>query len=80
MNGSLFLMIMIGVAWLVVWCCVDHSKPSTTWWPFAMRVRDAMTPAPSVTKRTQQAGSQKITQPVQTARQNPNRQWQRFDS
>ena len=38
MLGALFGLIMLGVGWLVIWSCVDHSKPSETWWPFAMRI------------------------------------------
>ena len=37
MLGALFGLIMLGVGWLVIWSCVDHSKPSEIWWPFAMR-------------------------------------------
>jgi hypothetical protein len=37
MNAVLMTSIMIGVAWLVFWVATDHSKPSKTWWPFAMR-------------------------------------------
>lgn len=37
MDALLFLSIMIAVGWVVIWCCVDHSKPSRAWWPFDMR-------------------------------------------
>jgi len=33
MQGALFLAIMIAVAWLVIWVCLDRSNPGT-WWPF----------------------------------------------
>jgi hypothetical protein len=41
MESFVFLLIMIGVGWLVIWCCVDHSKPSEIWWPFDLRSKDA---------------------------------------
>jgi hypothetical protein len=77
MLGALFGLIMLGVGWLVIWSCVDHSKPSETWWPFAMRTRSSVTSAPTETWRRD--GSQGGTQPVQTVRQDPNRRWQRSD-
>ena len=35
---------MLAVAWLVLWCCADHSKPGNSWWPFDMRSRDPVAP------------------------------------
>jgi hypothetical protein len=78
MSGSLFLMIMIGVAWLVAWCCVDHSKPSKTWWPYAMRGVTQATP--KSTGRQRQGNPQTTVQPVRAVRQHPNRRWQRSGS
>jgi hypothetical protein len=40
MESAVFLLIMIGVGWLVIWSCVDHSKPSQIWWPFDLRSMD----------------------------------------
>ncbi len=37
MNAVLFGLIMLGVGWLAIWCCFDHSKQSTIWWPFDIR-------------------------------------------
>jgi len=41
MDEILFLLVMIGVAWVAIWTCVDHSKPSGVWWPFDLRSTDA---------------------------------------
>jgi len=37
MSSILLGLTMIAVAWLVIWTGKDHSRPSKTWWPFAMR-------------------------------------------
>ncbi len=34
MDSTLFLLVMIAVGWLVIWCCVDPAKRSRAWWPF----------------------------------------------
>jgi hypothetical protein len=34
METALFGSVMLAVGWLVLWCCIDHSRPSKTWWPF----------------------------------------------
>lgn len=44
MEPLLFGVTLIGIAWLIAWCCVDYSKPSQTWWPFDMRQRKADVP------------------------------------
>ncbi len=38
METVLFGSVMLAVGWLVLWCCVDHSRPSKTWWPFDFRL------------------------------------------
>jgi hypothetical protein len=40
MDSILFLMVMIAMGWVIIWYCADHSKPSRTWWPFAIREND----------------------------------------
>ena len=37
MSGILLGLTLIAVAWLSIWSVKDHSRPSKTWWPFAMR-------------------------------------------
>jgi hypothetical protein len=37
MSSYLLGMTLLAVAWLVLWVGKDHSRPSKTWWPFAMR-------------------------------------------
>jgi hypothetical protein len=37
MNAILLGASMLAVAWLVIWTGKDHSRPSRTWWLFAMR-------------------------------------------
>jgi hypothetical protein len=37
MSGVLLGLTLIAVAWLSIWSVKDHSRPSETWWPFAMR-------------------------------------------
>lgn len=37
MSGALLGFTLIAVAWLCIWSVKDHSRPSKTWWPFAMR-------------------------------------------
>ncbi len=66
MEGAIFLLIMLGVGWLVIWCCVDHSKLSRIWWPFDLRSRDMS-----------ETGQQRQKPQVQQARVDPPRPWQR---
>jgi len=40
MNSILLGLTLVGVAWLSIWAVKDHSRPSDTWWPFAMREPD----------------------------------------
>jgi hypothetical protein len=37
MNAILLGSTLVAVAWLAIWSVKDHSRPSKTWWPFAMR-------------------------------------------
>ncbi len=37
MSSYLLGLTLIFVAWLAIWVAKDHSLPSKTWWPFAMR-------------------------------------------
>ena len=37
MSSFLLGLTMIAVIWLVFWSGKDHSRPSKTWWLFAMR-------------------------------------------
>ena len=37
MSSPLLGMIMIAVLWLAFWSVKDHTRPSKTWWLFAMR-------------------------------------------
>jgi hypothetical protein len=37
MNSYLLGLTLIAVAWVSIWAVKDHSRPSKTWWPFAMR-------------------------------------------
>jgi len=37
MSSILLGLTMLAVGWLVIWTGKDHSRPSKTWWPFAMR-------------------------------------------
>jgi hypothetical protein len=71
MLGALFGLIMLGVGWLVIWSCVDHSKPSETWWPFAMR-----TTTGPVTIRADEPPQQIAPW---RASENPSRPWRRSD-
>ena len=36
LESLLFLMVMVTVAWLVLWCVMDRSK-TNWWWPFDYR-------------------------------------------
>lgn len=38
MDSLLFGIVMLAMAWLVLWCCIDHSRPGKTWWPFDYRL------------------------------------------
>jgi hypothetical protein len=40
MNSILLGSTLVAVAWLSVWAVKDHSRPSKTWWLFAMREPD----------------------------------------
>lgn len=37
MSSALLGLTLLAVGWLAIWSVKDHSKPSKTWWPFAMR-------------------------------------------
>jgi hypothetical protein len=37
MSSVLLGLTMLAVGWLVIWTGKDHTQPSKTWWPFAMR-------------------------------------------
>jgi len=37
MSSPLLGLVMIAVIWLAFWSVKDHSRPSKTWWMFAMR-------------------------------------------
>jgi hypothetical protein len=37
MSSPLLGIVLIAVIWLAMWSVKDHSRPSQTWWPFAMR-------------------------------------------
>lgn len=37
MSSILLGLVLLAVGWLVIWTGKDHSRPSKTWWPFAMR-------------------------------------------
>jgi lysylphosphatidylglycerol synthetase-like protein (DUF2156 family) len=37
MSSPLLAMILVAVIWLAFWSVKDHSRPSKTWWMFAMR-------------------------------------------
>lgn len=41
METLLFGIVMLAIGWLILWCCVDHSRPSKTWWPFDFRLSPA---------------------------------------
>jgi hypothetical protein len=55
MEGSLFLVVMIAVGWIVIWSFLDRSKNGRTWWPFDYISREnpaetqqaRLTPAPT---------------------------------
>jgi hypothetical protein len=36
-SSILLGLTLIAVAWLSIWAVKDHSRPSKTWWLFAMR-------------------------------------------
>jgi hypothetical protein len=38
METILLGSVMLAMGWLVLWCCIDHSRPSKTWWPFDFRL------------------------------------------
>jgi hypothetical protein len=38
MDSLLFGIVMLAMGWLTLWCCIDHSRPSKTWWPFDFRL------------------------------------------
>jgi hypothetical protein len=44
MNAILLGSTLLAVAWLAIWSVKDHTRPSKTWWPFAMR--EATKPKP----------------------------------
>jgi hypothetical protein len=37
MSSPLLGLTLIAVIWLAMWTAKDHSRPSKTWWLFAMR-------------------------------------------
>jgi hypothetical protein len=37
MSSPLLGIVLIAVIWLAIWSGKDHSRPSQTFWPFAMR-------------------------------------------
>jgi hypothetical protein len=37
MNSIILGLTMLAIAGLVIWTGKDHSLPSKTWWPFAIR-------------------------------------------
>jgi hypothetical protein len=37
MSSPLLALILVAVLWLAFWSVKDHSRPSKTWWMFAMR-------------------------------------------
>ena len=37
MSSPLLGLVMIAVVWLAFWSVKDHSRPSKSWWMFAMR-------------------------------------------
>ncbi len=41
MSSPLLGITLIAVLWLAFWAVKDHSRPSKTWWPFAMREKAA---------------------------------------
>lgn len=41
METLLFGIVMLAVAWLVLWSCADHVPPTKTWWPFDFRLSPA---------------------------------------
>jgi hypothetical protein len=45
MSSVLLGITLLAVAWLVIWAVKDHTKPSQSWWPFAMRDEAAPPPA-----------------------------------
>jgi hypothetical protein len=67
MQDALLGVTMLGIGWLVVWCCTDHSKPSNRWWPFDFRTSDPVTPPTEPEPR----GT------LWRTRQNPTRRWKR---
>ena len=71
MDSILFGVILIAIAWLVAWCCVDRSKPNTNWWPFDIRSTDDNASATDATGRN--AG-------LRRPRQAPTRPWKRSGS
>jgi hypothetical protein len=68
MQSLLFGVTMLTVAWLVLWCCADHSKPGNSWWPFDMRSRDPVAP---------DGEELKPQGALRRTRQNPTRPWKR---
>jgi hypothetical protein len=71
LESALFLLVMLAVPWLVLWCCTDHSEPSKTWWPFDFRTSDAASP---------QADRHDARSALRRNRQNPTRPWKRSGS
>ena len=71
MQSVLFGLVMLAVGWLVLWCCVDRTQPSNTWWPFDFRESDPATP-----KSDKQEPNGKLLR----SRQNPTRSWKRSGS
>ena len=47
MSSPLLALLLVAVLWLAFWSVKDHSRPSKSWWPFAMREP----PAPEAMRR-----------------------------
>jgi hypothetical protein len=73
MSSFLLGLTLLAVAWLAIWSVKDHTKPSKTWWPFAMRE-----PVASKTE----AGQQPTRSSRDTKRTSkpPQRPWRRSGS
>jgi hypothetical protein len=60
--------VQLAIGWLVVWYCIDRSKPSKTWWPFDYVINPA---APTTEEES------KPTDTLRIGRRQTARPWRR---